>query len=43
MTQQRRPPWWWRTEVLARMAIALSAAVTATYFTHLLTWLLPQL
>jgi hypothetical protein len=32
-----RPPWWWRTEVLALMATALSAAVTTTYLVRLLT------
>jgi hypothetical protein len=33
----KQPPWWWRTEVLALMATALSAAVTATYLMRLLT------
>jgi hypothetical protein len=37
MTQPRQPPWWWRSEVLARMALGLSAAVTVAYLMRLLT------
>ena len=37
MARRPQPPWWWRTEVLAVMATALSAAVTATYLARLLT------
>jgi hypothetical protein len=34
---QRPPPWWWQSEVLARIAMALSAALTAGYLARLLT------
>ena len=34
---QRRPPWWWQSEILARIAMALSAAETAGYLARLLT------
>jgi hypothetical protein len=36
LTQETQPPWWWRTEVLARMAVALLAVVAAAY---LVRWL----
>jgi hypothetical protein len=42
-TAQRRrlPPWWWRTDVLARVVMALSAALVADYLTRLLTsWII---
>jgi hypothetical protein len=29
-------PWWWRSEVLRRMAVTLLAAVVATYLARLL-------
>jgi hypothetical protein len=37
MARRPQPPWWWRTEVLALMATALSVAVTTTYLVRLLT------
>ena len=37
MARRPQPPWWWRTEVLALVATALSAAVTTTYLVRLLT------
>ena len=42
MAQPRRlPPWWWRTDVLARVVMALSAALVAGYLTRLLTsWII---
>jgi hypothetical protein len=36
MARQPQPPWWWRTEVLARMAMTLAAMVTTTYLAKLL-------
>jgi hypothetical protein len=36
MKGRRQPPWWWRTEVLAQMAVMLFAAVVATYLARLL-------
>ena len=36
MARPPQPPWWWRSEVLARMAIGLSAAVTVAYLMRLL-------
>jgi len=32
---ERRPPWWWRTEVLARMVAALTTALVAGYVARL--------
>jgi hypothetical protein len=42
MAERRRlPPWWWRTDVLARVVMALSAALVAGYLTRLLTsWII---
>jgi hypothetical protein len=37
MTQRPQPPWWWRSEVLGRLVLGLSAAVTVAYLMRLLT------
>jgi hypothetical protein len=37
MSERRRQPWWWRSEVLARIVMALLAAVVAGYLAQLLT------
>jgi hypothetical protein len=37
MTQRPQPPWWWRSEVLGRLAMTLLAAVTVVYLMRLLT------
>jgi hypothetical protein len=37
MARRPQPPWWWRTEVLARMAMTLASMVTAVYLAKLLT------
>ena len=42
MAQRRERPWWWRTEVLARMVVALSATVAATYLARLLMYTFPD-
>jgi hypothetical protein len=36
MAQRQQPPWWWRSEVLGQVAMALLAMVAATYFARLL-------
>jgi hypothetical protein len=41
MAQRRQRPWWWRTEVLARMAEALLAAVMATSLARVLMLYFP--
>ena len=41
MAQRRQLPWWWRTEVLARMAVALLAAVMTTYLARGLMFYFP--
>ncbi len=37
MSERRRQPWWWQSEVLARIAMALFAIVVASYLAQLLT------
>ena len=37
MTQRPQPPWWWRSEVLGKVAMTLLAAVIAAYLARLLT------
>jgi hypothetical protein len=37
MAQRPQPPWWWRSEVLGRLAMTLLAAVAAVYLARLLT------
>jgi hypothetical protein len=36
MAQRHQPPWWWRSEVLGQVAMALFAAVVAAYLARLL-------
>jgi fructose-specific phosphotransferase system IIC component len=36
MAQRQQPPWWWRSEVLGQVAMALLAAVAAAYLARLL-------
>ena len=36
MAQRRQPSWWWQTEVLERMVMALLAVVVAAYLARLL-------
>jgi hypothetical protein len=33
---ERRRPWWWRSEVLAQIALTLLAALAAGYLARLL-------
>jgi fructose-specific phosphotransferase system IIC component len=37
MAKRRRHPWWWRSEVLGRIAMALLVIVTAGYLARLFT------
>ena len=41
MAQRQQPPWWWRSEVLGQVAMALSATVAVTYLARLLMLYLP--
>jgi hypothetical protein len=41
MAQRQQPPWWWRSEALGRMAVALFAAVVGTYLARVLILYIP--
>jgi hypothetical protein len=41
MAQRHKPPWWWRSDLLGRMAVTLFAAVAATYLARLLMLYFP--
>jgi hypothetical protein len=41
MAQRQQPPWWWRSEVLGRMAVMLFAIVVATHLARLLILYFP--
>ena len=41
MAQRQQPPWWWRSEMLGQVAMALLAAVVATYLARVLILYFP--